>query len=291
MHFVKAKGLLSAGNGINIYRGCTHGCIYCDSRSLCYQINHNFDDIEVKQNAPELLRQALIHKKTPVMIGTGAMCDPYMQCEAELGLMRSCLEIIRELGFGIAVQTKSDLILRDIDLLDKINKETKAVVEITITTADDRLCRLLEPDVCTSSRRKEVLQRMRERGIPTVVWISPILPFINDTEENLCGVLDICFSSGVCGIVNFGMGMTLRDGNREYYYNALNRYFPGLKSVYSEKYGRTYECLSDNNKKLCDIFHSECEKHGVMHDNEEIFSYIQTMPEKQITTGEQLSLF
>ena len=206
MHFVDAKGILSAQNGMNLYRGCTHGCIYCDSRSRCYQINHAFEDIEVKQNAPQLLEKALRSKRKKCMIGTGAMCDPYMHCEEELRLTGKCLELIDRYGFGLAIQTKSDRILRDLALLKSINAKAKCVVQMTLTTYDEELCRILEPDVCTTKRRFEVLQIMKENGIPTVVWLSPILPFINDTRENLEGILDYCIQARVFGVLLWGAG-------------------------------------------------------------------------------------
>ena len=195
MHFMDAKGILTGGKGrfgMNIYRGCSHGCIYCDSRSKCYQFTHAFEDIEVKQNAPELLEQALKSKRQKAMIGTGSMSDPYMHCEEQLGLTRKCLEIICKYGFGAAIQTKSDRILRDIDLLEEINKRAKCVVQMTLTTWDEKLCGILEPSVCNTQRRVEVLKEMRKRGIPTVVWLSPILPFINDTPENIRAILEAC---------------------------------------------------------------------------------------------------
>lgn len=167
MHFVDAKGILSGNGryyGMNIYRGCTHGCIYCDSRSKCYQFTHPFEDIEVKQNAPELLEKALKSKRKKCMIGTGAMSDPYMHCEEDLRLTRRCLEIIQENGFGVTIQTKSDRILRDIDLLSEINRSAKCVVQMTLTTYDDGLCRILEPNVCNTKRRIEVLEEMQKEG-------------------------------------------------------------------------------------------------------------------------------
>ena len=233
MHFANAKGILSAHNGMNIYRGCTHGCIYCDSRSTCYQMKHDFEDIEVKQNAPELLEDALRRKRSKCMIGTGAMCDPYMHCEEKLGLTRRCLEIIDKYQFGVALQTKSDLVLRDLDILKRINKHSKAVVQMTLTTYDENLCKIVEPNVCTTKRRYEVLKIFQQEGIPTIVWFTPILPYINDTVENIRGVLNYCFDAGVKGVLTFGDGgMTLRDGDREYYYSALDRHFPGLKNIY-----------------------------------------------------------
>lgn len=288
MHFVTAKGILSAKNGMNLYRGCTHGCIYCDSRSSCYQMQHDFEDIEVKQNAPELLEDALRRKRKKCMIGTGAMCDPYMRCEETLCLTRRCLEVIDRHGFGIAVQTKSDRILRDLELLKSINQSAKCVVEMTLTTFDEDLCRILEPNVCTTYQRYEVLKVMQENNIPTVVWLSPLLPFINDTEENLRGILNYCFDAGVRGILCFGIGTTMRDGDREYFYAALDRHFPGMRQKYITKYGYAYECTSDNNAALMELFHALCQERGVMHDPSEIFSYMNTFPDE---IPEQIRLF
>lgn len=290
MHFVKAKGILSAKNGMNIYRGCTHGCIYCDSRSTCYNMNHPFEDVEIKENAPELLEKALSRKKIKCMVGTGAMCDPYMPCEDELLLTRACLEIIERHGFGTCIQTKSDLILRDIDLLEKINNKSKCVVQMTLTTFDEEVCAAIEPNVCTTKTRYGVLKELQKRGIPTIVWISPLLPYINDTEENLRGILDYCFDSGVKGIICFGIGTTMREGSREYFYSQLDKILPGLKRVYARKYGHSYECLSDENERLMKIFHEECHKHKVMHRVDQIFDYINKFESKE-QLNEQLSLF
>ena len=289
MHFVEAKGILSAENGMNIYRGCTHGCIYCDSRSKCYGFTHAFEDIEVKQNAPALLEQKLRSKRKKCMIGTGAMCDPYLPCEEQLGLTRKCLERILQYGYGAAVLTKSDRILRDLDFLRRINERTKAVVQMTLTTYDDKLCRILEPNVCATSRRVQVLKKMQEEGIPTIVWLTPILPFINDTEENLKGILEYCVEAGVKGIVNFGMGVTLREGNREYFYHALDRYFPGLSEIYWKKYGYAYVVNSPNNERLMHIFRETCRKAGMLYQREQVFAYLKEFPEKR--EYQQMSLF
>ncbi len=272
---------------MNIYRGCTHGCIYCDSRSKCYQFTHPFEDIEVKQNAPELLEAALKSKRKRCMIGTGAMSDPYMHCEMELGLTRKCLEIIRKYEFGLAIQTKSDRILRDIELLDEINQTAKCVVEMTLTTYDDELCSILEPNVCNTKRRIEVLGEMQKRGIPTIVWITPILPFINDTEENVMQILDACADVGVKGIIDFGMGLTLREGDREYYYAALDRHFPGLKQKYIERYGNAYELPSPNARRLQQLLKEKCEENNMFYKPEDCFTYMNELPEKY----EQMSLF
>ena len=290
MHFVDAKGILTANGGrcgMNIYSGCTHGCIYCDSRSKCYQFTHPFEDIEVKRNAPELLDAALKSKRKKCMIGTGAMSDPYMHCEEKLGLTRRCLEIILENGFGVAIQTKSDMILRDIDLLDEINRSAKCVVQMTLTTYDDELCGILEPNVCNTKRRIEVLERMRERGIPTVVWLTPVLPFINDTVENITAILNECARVGVRGVIDFGMGLTLREGDREYYYAALDRHFPGMKERYIKRYGNSYVLPSPNAERLEELFRGICERNGMMASPEECFKFMEELPERY----KQMSLF
>ncbi len=289
MHFVDAAGILSPENGMNIYRGCTHGCIYCDSRSKCYQFTHEFEDIEVKQNAPQLLERALRSKRKKCMIGTGAMCDPYMHCEEQLGLTRKCIEIIDHYGFGLAIQTKSDRILRDLDLLKSIQHKSKCVVQMTLTTYDEDLCRILEPNVCTTKRRYEVLQILRENGIPTIVWMSPILPFLNDTRENIEGILNYCIQAKVYGIMCFGMGLTLRQGNREYFYDALEKHFPGLRGKYHRKYGYAYEVPSENHVELMNLFHETCKAHGMVSNVEELFAYLHEFPQDK--GYEQLSLF
>jgi DNA repair photolyase len=290
MHFVDAKGILTSNNGMhgmNIYRGCSHGCIYCDSRSKCYQFTHAFEDIEVKQNAPELLEKALKSKRKKCMIGTGAMSDPYMHCEETLELTRQCLQIIKKYELGLAIQTKSDRILRDIDLLDEINRSAKCVVQITLTTYDDDLCQILEPNVCNTKRRIEVLEEMQKRGIPTIVWLTPILPFINDTEENVTSILEECARVGVKGIIDFGMGLTLREGDREYYYAALDKHFPGMKQRYIQRYGNSYELPSPNAKALQGILRRICKENGMLSNPYECFKYMNELPDKY----QQMSLF
>ncbi len=289
MHEVEAKAILSAGNGMNLYRGCSHGCIYCDARSTCYQMKHAFEDIEVKKNAPALLEEALRKKRRRCMIGTGAMSDPYLHLEKEMRLTRRCLELIAEYGFGVSIQTKSDLILRDMGLLVQINDRTKAVVQMTLTTADESLCRIVEPNVCTTKRRFEVLCEMRKAGIPTVVWLSPILPFLNDTEENILAILDYCKEAGVYGVISFGMGLTLRDGDRQYFYQKLDAHFPGLKQKYIKTYGDAYELPSKRSDALYRLFREKCEEYGIVSDRDALFSYMHMFVDKG--EGEQLSLF
>ena len=290
MHFVEAKSLLNSNNGLygmNVYRGCSHGCIYCDSRSRCYQFTHAFEDIEVKRNAPELLEKALRSKRNRCMIGTGAMSDPYIHCEEELRITRQCLKIILKYGFGATVQTKSDRILQDIDLLDEINRKARSVVQMTLTTYYDGLCRIIEPNVCNTKRRIEVLEKMKERDIGTVVWLTPILPFINDTEENIMAILKECARVDVKGIICFDMGLTLREGDREYFYAALDRHFPGLKRKYIERYGDAYNVPSPDSRKLMKLFHDFCRKNGIISDPEECFRYLAQFPEQY----EQMSIF
>ena len=272
---------------MNIYRGCSHGCIYCDSRSHCYQFTHPFEDIEVKINAPDLLEKALSSKRKKCMIGTGSMSDPYMHCEKDLRLTRRCLEIIYNHGFGATVLTKSDRILEDIDLIEKINNDTKFVVQMTLTTYDDDLCKILEPNVCNTKRRIEVLEEMQKRGIPTIVWLTPVLPFINDTEENLTAILNECARTGVKGIVNFGMGVTLREGDREYFYAALDKHFPYLKQKYIATYGNAYEVTSPNAKHLYQVFKKICKENNMMYEPDKCFEYMQEFPEDK----KQISIF
>lgn len=280
MHKVLAKHILSNKNGMNIYRGCTHGCIYCDSRSLCYNMNHLFEDIEVKENAPILLEEALKGKRKKCMIGTGAMTDPYIPLEIEIKNTRKCIEIVDKYGYGFTVHTKSNRILRDIDLLKNINDRSKCVVQMTLTTYDEKLCKIIEPNVCTTRERFEVLKQLRDNGIPTIVWLSPILPFINDTEENICGIIDYCIEANVKGIICFGMGVTLRDGNREYFYKKLDENFPGMKQRYIQTYGNSYILTSANNNKLMNILKQRCIENEIMYDVDSIFKYLWTYEEK-----------
>lgn len=287
MHSVIVKGILSPKNGMNLYRGCQHGCIYCDSRSACYQMNHPFEDIEVKENAIELLEAALKKKRRKCMIGTGAMTDPYIPLEMKLQMTRKALALIDRYGFGVAIQTKSARILRDLPLLESIHRQGKAVVQMTLTTRDEALCRILEPNVSTTSERIGALRAFRDAGIPTVVWLCPLLPFLNDTPENVRGIVESCAEAGVKGILNFGMGLTLREGSREYFYAQLDRHFPGLKERYIRAYGNAYEIPSPRSRELNDLFHSLCRQYGIWDDNRRIFQFMEEFPQQK----DQLSLF
>lgn len=286
MHPIQAKSILSAQNGMNLCRGCVHGCIYCDSRSACYQMDHPFEDVAVKVNAPQLLEQALQRRRNLCMIATGAMSDPYMPMPETLALTRRCLEVIARHGFGLAIQTKSDRILRDLDLLVQIHRQAKCVVQMTLTTYDEALCRILEPNVATTRQRVEALNVLRDHGIPTVVWITPLLPYINDTEENLRGLLGYCVEAQVTGIVCYGMGLTLRAGDREYYYQKLDQHFPGLKARYIREYGDAYELPSPNAAPLTALLRQTCQQHGILCDPQAVFAYLREFPQQ-----DQLSLF
>jgi len=289
MHCENVKGLVSASGNMNIYRGCTHGCIYCDSRSTCYNMDHDFEDVLVKQNAPVLLEKFVSGRRKRMMLGMGSMSDPYMHCEKQLQHTRKCLEIIDRYRYGFTLITKSDLVLRDLDLIKSINSKSKAVVQMTLTTFDEDLCRILEPNVSTTKQRFEALIKLKEAGIPTVVWLCPVLPFINDTEENLRGILDYCIRAEVKGIICFGMGLTLREGNREYFYKKLDEHFPGMKERYISTFGDSYQCNSPHNRRLMKIFYDVCHKNGIMYNPDEIFEYLHTFVDKN--EENQMTLF
>lgn len=289
MHFVNVKGILSTKNGMNLYRGCSHGCIYCDSRSKCYHIEHDFEDIEIKENAIELLENALKRKRKKCMLGTGSMTDPYIPLESKIENVRKALALVNQYGFGFTLITKSDRVLRDLDLLKAINDKTKCVVQMTLTTYDEDLCRKIEPNVCTTRERVTALKKLNEAGIPTVVWLCPILPFINDTEENIRGILEYCIEAKVYGIICFGMGLTLREGNREYFYSKLDKLFPSMKEKYMRTYGTQYQVNSLKNNELMKLFHQVCEENGIIHDNSKIFEYLSKFEEKNNPI--QLNLF
>lgn len=287
MHYKHVKSILSPKNGMNLYRGCTHGCIYCDSRSDCYQMEHRFEDIEVKANAIPLLEEALRKKRSRCMIATGSMSDPYLPLEKTEQLTRRSLELIDRYEFGFTVITKSDLILRDIDLLQNIHRKARCVVQMTLTTYDEALCRKLEPNVATTARRFQVLKELQKAGIPTVVWMTPILPFLNDTKQNIQGLLEYCGEAGVQGILTFGMGLTLRSGNREYYYQKLDEHFPGVKEQYMRKYGASYQLGLPNSYELDAMVADFCQKNHMNFGMNSVFEYLTHFDD----TGGQLSLF
>lgn len=256
---------------MNLYKGCCHGCIYCDSRSDCYNID-NFDEVRAKENALEILRDEL-KRRTPGIIGTGSMSDPYNPFEKTEQLSRRAAELIRGSGFGLTVVTKSSLITRDIDVFGEIAAEQPLLLKMTVTTADDRLCRLLEPNVAPTSERFAALEKLASAGLFTGITLMPILPFINDTAENIRSIVRRAGECGVRTIFPF-FGLTLRDGQREYFYSRLSRIFPEkpLAKMYSERFGGSYECVSPRMNELCEIFREECHAAGILYRMDEIVS-------------------
>jgi DNA repair photolyase len=248
---------------MNIYRGCCHGCIYCDSRSSCYQIE-DFHEVVAKENALFLIEKELASKRTKGVIGTGAMSDPYNPFEKEYELTKAALNLVNKYEFGINIITKSDLVTRDIQILKEINTHSPVCVGITITTASDSLTKKIEPDAVSSSKRFEVIDSLHKNGIYTGVLMMPILPFINDNEDN---ILSIIKSAAQCkaDFIYPLFGVTLRAGQREYFYSALDKHFPGLKEKYKSTFGDSYECLSPHSKTLWKLFSETCENYNISY--------------------------
>lgn len=252
-------------------------------------MEHDFEDIEIKENAIGLLENALKRKRKRCMLGTGSMTDPYIPLESKIGNVRKALALADQYGFGFTLIMKSDRVLRDLDLLKAINDKTKCVVQMTLTTYDEDLCKKIEPNVCTTKDRVAALKKLHEAGIPTVVWLCPILPFINDTEGNIRGIIGYCIEAKVYGIICFGMGLTLREGSRDYFYNQLDKLFPHMKEKYLHTYGMQYQLDSPRNTELMKFFHQMCEDNGIVHDNSELFGYLNRFEEK--SNYVQLNMF
>jgi len=283
--FPDESGWFGASYNMNIYKGCSHGCIYCDSRSECYQIQ-NFDTEKPKQNALAVIDADLRSKRKSGIIVTGAMSDPYNPLEKELELTRGALKLIAKQGFGIALLTKSDLVLRDIDLLKEVQKHAPAIVNITITCADDDLCGKIERDVCVSSARFNALKRLSDAGIPCGVLLMPILPFINDTEENISAIVRKTAETGARWISVYpGFGVTLRQNQREHFFARLDEFFPEVSKLYAKTFGNSYSCQSPDNERLWQVFKAECKQHGLLWRAEDITALI-----KADYTNEQITL-
>ncbi|MCL2522146.1 MAG: radical SAM protein [Erysipelotrichales bacterium] len=283
--FVAAKSIIQNGNSVNLYWGCTHNCIYCDSRSECYN-KPNFETIKVKKDCIKIFTEEIYRKKQWCLISTGAMCDPYIPLEEEVKLTKDMLEIILKRKFGVGLLTKSDLILRDLELIKAINKESKAVVQMTIITTDDKLCSLLEPNVCLSSRRFEVLKTFADAGVPTGIWLAPVLPFICDNPENIRDIVFKAHQANVKFILCFGIGTSKRKGSEEYFYACLDKSFPGLKEKYIRTYGSQYICSSPREKELYKVLAFECQKYGILYKGQDIKNLFRR--KKQF---KQLSIF
>lgn len=269
---------------MNIYRGCCHGCIYCDSRSDCYG-TPDFDRVRVKADALRIIRDDLRSKLHPGVVGTGAMSDPYNPFEKEHELTRHALELLSAFGFGAGITTKSTLVTRDLDVLQEIAVHAPVLCKLTITTADDSLSRKVEPHAPSSSQRFEALRRLAGAGLFTGVLMMPVLPFLADTDEN---VRTLVGRAADCGarFVYPAFGMTLRANQRAYYYDRLDELFPGLRERYEKRYGERYQCTSPRARQLWDVFQQECERHGLLYRMPEIIRGYRLGYQ-----AEQLSLF
>lgn len=294
MEFIKAKTILTKVRyghswygidyNMNLYRGCMHGCIYCDSRSKCYHID-NFDVVRGKENALFILEQEL-QKKSKGVIGIGAMSDAYNPLESKYEQTRGALKLIAKYGFGVSIDTKSDLILRDIDLLKEICSKNNVIIKFTITTPNDELSSMIEPNVCVSSKRFQAIKVLADSGIFVGIMLNPVLPFITDKEEDIKKIVELASQMGAKFIHTY-MGMTLRDNQRDYYFDKLDKYFMGLREKYIHYYGNRYECSVVDYKRLYKVFTSECEKYGILYHMDDIIRAYK----KAYTVNEQITLF
>lgn len=295
MEFIKTKTILSKvkyGNewygidyNMNLYRGCSHGCIYCDSRSSCYHID-DFDIVRSKENVLNILKQELIKKKTKGVIGIGSMSDTYNPMERKYEITKGALELISKYNYGVAIDTKSDLILRDLDILKEINSKNNVIVKFTITTPNDELSKIIEPNVCKTSKRLNAIKTLSDNGIFTGIMMNPTLPFITDNEDDIKKLVKLAYEHGAKFIHTY-MSVTLRDNQRDYYFQKLDKYFPNLKEKYIKIYGEKYNCLVPNYQKLYKTFQNECEKYGLLYKMPDIIKAYK----KEIKTNEQITLF
>lgn len=281
MEFIPTKTIISSYNenpnwfginyNMNIYKGCCHGCIYCDSRSSCYQII-DFGRVRIKENSIEIIRKELQSKRRKGVVGTGAMSDPYNPFEEKYELTRQALKLIDEYRFGIGIATKSDLIIRDIDILKKIQSHSPVIVKMTITTFDDELCKKIERKVCTSNKRFKAIKKLSDNNIYTGILLMPLLPFINDNEENIKNIIKKAYECGAKFVFSYGLGVTLRTNQREYYFEQLRKIFPqqNLHEIYMNTFGEVYENPSQNVNYLWKVFKEECEKYNILYKMEDI---------------------
>ena len=294
MEFIKAKTILSkvkygdewygVDYNMNLYRGCPHGCIYCDSRSNCYHID-NFDIPKGKENAINILEKELSKNKRGI-VGIGSMSDTYNPMEKTYEQTRNALKLIEKYNYGVSIDTKSDLILRDIDILKEINKKNNVIIKFTITTPKDKLSKIIEPNVCVSSKRLEAIKILTDNNIFTGIMLNPVLPFITDKEEDIKELVRLAHEHGVKFIHTY-MGMTLRENQRDYYYDKLDKNFKGIKEKYIKYYKNNYMCAVPNYKRLYKIFKEECDKYGILYNMKDIIKAYK----KEIKENEQISLF
>lgn len=295
MEFIKAKTILTKvkdGNlwygtlyNMNLYRGCSHGCIYCDSRSDCYHIE-NFDIVRGKENALSILERELSKKREKGVIGIGAMSDTYNPKELEYEITRGALKLILKYGFGVSIDTKSDLILRDIDLLTEINSKNNVIIKFTITTPHDELSKIIEPNVCVSSKRLHAIKKLSDNGLFVGIMMNPVLPFITDKEEDIKELVRLAYEFGAKFIHTY-MGMTLRENQKNYYFSKLDKHFMGLKEKYIKYYRNRYNCVVPDYKRLYKVFTDECDKYGILYNMCDIIKAYQ----KEIKHSEQMTLF
>ena len=290
METIQAKSLLhkiahgemwfGSDYNMNLYRGCCHRCIYCDSRSSCYQIT-DIDRVKVKKDALLIFQKELKSKRHKGVIQLGAMSDSYNPFEQEYEITRNALALIAHYGFGLSLETKSNLIVRDIDYLQRIHQNADMILKLTITAYDDALSQKIEPGVCVSSERFKALKALSAQGFFTGVVLSPILPFLTDTDENIKAIIHAAYENGASFVYTIG-GVTLRENQRDYYYEQLDRLFPGLRNKYQNSYGNRYLCMSKN-RELIKVFQAECEKYGLLYRMRDIIRAYKKEQPQQLT--------
>ncbi len=295
MEYVKTRTIMTKADGgdkwfgidyhMNLYKGCSFGCIYCDSRSDCYHIS-NFDEVKTKVDALEILESELASKGYRGVVSFGKLSDPYNPYEEKLEITRNALKLILKYGFGVSIDTKSDLILRDLDLLTEIAKTNSVIVKISITTYDDELAKKLEPYVLSSTKRFEVLKKLRKAGIFAGVLMTPVLPFLTDNEENIRQMIE-CSKKADAKFIYTKMGMNLKTNQRAYYYRKIEELYPGLSQDYEAVYGNKNVCNSLQYRHLMEIFLNLSHQYGILTDMEEIISAYK----KEVLMNEQISLF
>lgn len=277
MELIPAKTIIqSASHGaewfgidynMNLYKGCCHKCIYCDSRSNCYQVE-DFDRVRAKKDEIEILAQELRNKRKKGVIGIGAMSDTYNPFEKKYEITRKALQLISHYHFGVSIETKSDLIVRDIDILKEINQKANTILKFTITTADDELAKKIEPGVCVSSNRFKAMKQLADSGLFVGVLLTPILPFLTDSESNIRETIRLAAENGAKFVYSMG-GVTLRENQKDYFFEQLDKSFPGVKEKYIKTFQNRFFCFSPN-KNLAVIFKEECEKYGLLYKMSDI---------------------
>lgn len=280
----KGKYWFNANYNLNIYRGCHHGCIYCDSRSKVYGVT-DFDKVKPKKDALLILERELKSKRKKGIIAMGAMSDPYNKLEEHLELTREALKLFDRYGFGVILATKSDLVVRDIDVLQSISRHSPVLIKMTITCVDDKLAKLIEPNVCSSSQRFAALKKLHDANINAGILLMPVLPFITDTKENISGIMEKAHEARVC-FVYPGLGVTQRTGQREYYLTKLEEFSVQLRISHERRFGNIYNCPARNKKELAQLIQSLGKKYQIKTRMKDIIDYYQ-----KGYRSEQITLF